>query len=337
MDIAGGIIKLSMLADKIEQAYVPENPEDLYSPQNEQLRAEVEEIRQKAGETLHYAFNNKAAVCKAIVDDIKNQCNDASEAMNKGDYFEAGRKGVKPVIDVATTLAGGASAVKLSVAVGKGIAKLSAKSGKAIGSVATKTVINTARKFPKDPHVTFQYKMQAEKAAFQEAVANGELTRKGVPIIPKTASNAVKGAGAESVPRGINGYFLGESLPCKLPGNRGPDGVFLKKAADGSVEKIFITETKYQAKGGPPKLSMTKTKGLQMSEFWIEKNLKAMESSGDSAVRETARLIKINKEKLVYKANVVTPDGTNKWYTVKPTKDGVIINPPRAPPNPRPK
>ena len=185
--------------------------------------------------------------------------------------------------------------------------------------------------------VTFQYKMQAEKAAFQEAVANGELTRKGVPIIPKTASNAVKGAGAESVPRGINGYFLGESLPCKLPGNRGPDGVFLKKAADGSVEKIFITETKYQAKGGPPKLSMTKTKGLQMSEFWIEKNLKAMESSGDSAVRETARLIKINKEKLVYKANVVTPDGTNKWYTVKPTKDGVIINPPRAPPNPRPK
>lgn len=160
---------------------------------------------------------------------------------------------------------------------------------------------------------------------------------KGVPIISKIASTAVKGAVAESVPKGINGWFLGKELPCKLSGNQGFDGVFLKETAIGSVEKIFITETKYQAEGGLPKLSRTKTKGLQISKPWIEKTLKAMERSGDSALETTADLIRKNPGKLVYKANVVTPAGTNKWYTLQPTKDGVIINPPRTPPKPHPK
>ncbi len=74
-----------------------------------------------------------------------------------------------------------------------------------------------------------------------------------------------------------------------------------------------------------------------MSEKWINENLKAMESSGDSALEATADLIRKNPDKLVYKANVVTPDGINKWYTLQPTKDGVIINPPRVPPKPHPK
>ncbi len=185
--------------------------------------------------------------------------------------------------------------------------------------------------------VTFQYKMRVKKAAFKEARAKGELSKQGVPIIPRTSSNAAKGAGAESVAKGINGWFLGEHLPSKLPSNHGFDGVFLKRTANGSVEKIFITETKYQAAGGRPNLSKTKTKGLQMSEEWVEKNLRAMERSGDSGLEATAGLIRDNIEKVVYKANVVTPDGINKWYTLKPTKDGVIINPPRAPPKPHPK
>ena len=63
-----------------------------------------------------------------------------------------------------------------------------------------------------------------------------------------------------------------------------------------------------------------------MSEKWIEKTLKAMESSGDLDVVATAKLIRKNPEKIVYKANVVTPAGVNKWYTLKPTQDGVIIN-----------
>jgi hypothetical protein len=121
----------------------------------------------------------------------------------------------------------------------------------------------------------------------------------------------------------------------KLPGNRGPDGIFFSENPDGSVKNIYIIESKYNH-SGQFKLNQTKTKGKQMGPEWLDETINQMRKSSNPKVRQTAEFLLENQEKWVLKGNVLDSNGINRWG--KPTRaieklDQGSIQP-RAPPKP---
>jgi YD repeat-containing protein len=102
-----------------------------------------------------------------------------------------------------------------------------------------------------------------------------------------------------------------QQLPSKLPSNNGFDGVFVRKAPDGSPIDIIINESKFSSTG---RASLSNTNmGKQMSPEWIDAKLRKMLVSDDPAVRATARLLRNNGELVRTKANVLDTSGTNRW------------------------
>jgi hypothetical protein len=105
-----------------------------------------------------------------------------------------------------------------------------------------------------------------------------------------------------------------ELMKSKLPGNRGLDGVFVKRGALGEVLDIIIAESKYSS-SGKALLNETKTMGKQMSDRWIRANIDKMLSSTDGAVRATGRLLDRYLAMVKRKVNIF--DGTlNRWNKV---------------------
>jgi len=77
-------------------------------------------------------------------------------------------------------------------------------------------------------------------------------------------SNAAKGEMGEAAARQTMIRAGYQELPARLPANQGMDGVFVKYGADGAVQDIIITESKYSSTGRAS-LVNTKRKGRQLS------------------------------------------------------------------------
>ena len=107
-----------------------------------------------------------------------------------------------------------------------------------------------------------------------------------------------------------------EEIPARLPRNNGIDGVFVKKDANGEITDIIVSESKYSSTG-KARMSDTKNMGRQMSDKWIKENIRKMQLSKDPEVRKTARILKRNEELIRKKANVLDPNGNNRWNKIK--------------------
>ena len=122
-------------------------------------------------------------------------------------------------------------------------------------------------------------------------------------------------AGEEAARRTMLKAGYGE-MPARLPGNKGFDGVFVKRGADGSVSDIVVTESKFSSTGRAS-VSRTKTKGRQMSEEWIDATIEEMVESGDEAVQETGRLLRDKRRLIRREGNILDPQGVNRWNRLK--------------------
>jgi len=147
-----------------------------------------------------------------------------------------------------------------------------------------------------------------------------ELSIKFEGYIESTLTAAGKGViGEEAAAKAFAraGY---ESLKCRLSSNNGPDGVFVKYNADGTISDLVVAESKYAA-NGYARLSTTKTMGQQMSWEWIDANINLMRMSADPEVAQTGDLLFLNRDVIARKVNVVDQWGVNRWNTVTLPQD----------------
>ncbi|HAS6360217.1 TPA: hypothetical protein RQJ98_000527 [Vibrio vulnificus] len=103
-----------------------------------------------------------------------------------------------------------------------------------------------------------------------------------------------------------------QEMPARLSSNNGLDGVFVKYDSAGQPVDIIITESKFTSSGNAS-LTNTKTMGKQISPEWIDANIQKMMNSSDMSVMETGFFLDMNKSVIRTKANVLTPDGVNRW------------------------
>jgi len=90
----------------------------------------------------------------------------------------------------------------------------------------------------------------------------------------------------------------------------------MKKGADGEIEEIVLTESKFQKNGGKPRLKDTQNMGQQMSKDWVNANIEKMIGSADPDVRQTGYLLLLNKKLINKKAAVINSRGIQKWFDV---------------------
>lgn len=117
----------------------------------------------------------------------------------------------------------------------------------------------------------------------------------------------------------------------KIGSNNGFDGVFVKRdPATGEIVDMVIVESKYKDTGKLV-LEDSKMKGVKMSKEWIDKTIKAMDDSGKPALMEMAAEIEKAQAKgiLKHRANVLNPQGGNRWHLIDPTNVKKGINPKR--------
>ena len=127
-------------------------------------------------------------------------------------------------------------------------------------------------------------------------------------------TNAMKGALGEArtaLTMRRAGY---EELPARLSSNNGFDGVWIKRAANGDIADLMITESKF-ASDGLLRLTTTKTMGRQMSAPWIDANIQRMLNSADPAVVRTGQLLDANRSLIRGKAAVLDPEGVLRFST----------------------
>jgi hypothetical protein len=67
-----------------------------------------------------------------------------------------------------------------------------------------------------------------------------------------------------------------------------------------------------------------------MSLKWINKTIVDMKRSSDLAVRQTAKILKKNEDKLIFKANVLDPNGINRWSAPTRKKGNILTENPRS-------
>ncbi|HFQ4837045.1 hypothetical protein [Vibrio vulnificus] len=119
-----------------------------------------------------------------------------------------------------------------------------------------------------------EYETKYQKK-LDDAIANGASARKIGAF--KAKLTEVKGERAASAY--METHFAKPPPPAQmeLGFGQGPgvDQVWAKRDNDGNVLEYFIVE----AKGPGAKLQETKTNGMQMSDGWIENNLKRMKNS----------------------------------------------------------
>ncbi len=106
-----------------------------------------------------------------------------------------------------------------------------------------------------------------------------------------------------------------EGLECRLPGNRGLDGVFVKYGPQGEVKDIILLESKYAAKGRA-RLPKNSEGYQQMSDKWIDQQIALM--SEHDHLKATVKLIKDNIPLVRRKVNVMDSAGKNRWHKLKP-------------------
>ncbi|WP_299010705.1 hypothetical protein [uncultured Shewanella sp.] len=132
----------------------------------------------------------------------------------------------------------------------------------------------------KDPKLEQHYKDLADyEAAYQKkldnAIKNGDSTRRQGAFKAKITEAKGERAAAMYMEK----HFATPPPPAKMELGFGPgpgvDQIWSKRDENGKVLEYFVVE----AKGPGAKLQRTQTKGMQMSNEWIEKNLTAMKKS----------------------------------------------------------
>jgi hypothetical protein len=129
--------------------------------------------------------------------------------------------------------------------------------------------------------------------------------------ITTAVKTGVKGNWGEAWAAAALEYKNYAQMPCRLPGNRGMDHVFVKYGPNKIVEEIVVVESKFATGGGAPKLARTEgDKVQQLSNAWLDKQHTKLKE----AHPETWKLIDQNKDKIRFKANVLDDNKVNKWY-----------------------
>jgi hypothetical protein len=335
VDLAKLLYKGAWHATKVDLLTNPEYEGALSDEARNRLSQEIKQNHDKLNSVL--SKEKGKAIWNGLKNHYEAEFQGIKEKAAAGDICGMTKQATEIAIDAALMASAAGSAAKITAKLSKKAGKIAGATAKEVGNVAGDAAFNAvcamAKKIRPDSTLTFKFDMELQKAQRSAAIANKEITGTGRPIISKNSSRVIKEANGEVPARIVMGEVGGVELPCRLPKNNGFDQVFVQRTAAGEVEKIFIIESKYNAKG-KLHLSKTKNKGLQMSKPWIRETLAAMNKSGDSQLISTAELIKNNPDKLSFKANVLKPDGSNKWYSLIPTENGVIVN---NIPTPKPK
>ena len=106
-----------------------------------------------------------------------------------------------------------------------------------------------------------------------------------------------------------------QELDARLTSNNGFDGVFVKYGAEGNPIDIIINESKFSS-SGKASLTKTKTMGRQLDTEWIDANIQKMKKSADPAVMESGFFLDANRSLITPKANLLTPNGVNRWNLI---------------------
>jgi len=158
----------------------------------------------------------------------------------------------------------------------------------------------------------FSVKVPPDLAENGNPLSNGSGGASNVEYLSK----AEKGKLGEAAARRTLARAGYKELPARLSRNQGMDGVFVKFRQDGSVQDIIVTESKYSS-SGRAYLAKTQSKGVQLSEQWIDQTIEQMAKSGESKVRATGRLLRSNRDLVRIKANLLRPSGISQWKQIK--------------------
>jgi hypothetical protein len=137
---------------------------------------------------------------------------------------------------------------------------------------------------------------------------------------PSAFSNALKGELGEARTALTMRRAGFEELPGKLPGNQGFDGVWIKRAPDGTITQVYITESKF-ASDGVFRLGTTKTMGPQMSNQWIRaNNIDRLQQSANPALQATGDTLdaiwRANRGLITKKGALLDPNGILRFQTL---------------------
>jgi hypothetical protein len=124
-----------------------------------------------------------------------------------------------------------------------------------------------------------------------------------------TAQKAALGEARTSLTMRRAGF---DELPARLPGNQGFDGVWIRRAPDGSLTNLVITESKFSSTG-TLQLNNTATMGRQLSPTWIDANIQRMVGSADPAIVRSGMLLQANRNMIRVKAVVLNPQGVQRF------------------------
>lgn len=108
-----------------------------------------------------------------------------------------------------------------------------------------------------------------------------------------------------------------ETMPCKMAGDRGIDGVFVKRCSKtNQVTDILIVESKYSTPG-KGRLSNTSA-GTQMGDRWIRDKIEKMKQCTDPKVQQTGKFLDENSSLIRRKVNEVDGSSHSRWNKIKP-------------------
>ncbi|WP_218943453.1 hypothetical protein [Exilibacterium tricleocarpae] len=152
------------------------------------------------------------------------------------------------------------------------------------------------------------------RAEFRNSQANASTGFRGV-------SRADKGLAGESAARASylrRGYT---EMQARLARNNGFDGVFVKRARNGRVVDVVISESKFSANGNA-RMSNTRTMGRQLGVRWINANINnLLEYPTGSPQRATGEFLNRNRNLIRTETNTLDARGNNRWNNISNTPE----------------
>jgi len=128
--------------------------------------------------------------------------------------------------------------------------------------------------------------------------------------LPALLNTTEKGNLGEDVTDEIMRQEGFEKLPSHYKGNQGFDGVYVKKAPNGTIKEIVLTETKTDS---------SLLKPDQLSDDGVNERIKKMRDSKEPEVRKTGKILDENRDKIRKEyVHHYTDTGKTKRYEVGP-------------------
>jgi hypothetical protein len=160
-----------------------------------------------------------------------------------------------------------------------------------------------------------KYVKPAEKVV-EEGV---EIASKIKPAVVNFKNSHEKGTLGDRITNVKMGGMGYKPLKSKIDQIHGFDSVFVKKEANETIKDLVIIENKANTKGNPFKLA-----DGQMSNEWIDKLIEEMLKHEKAEIRETAELLKNNRDKI--RTELWHHDFDNGVIKRYELDDGKIVN-----------